>query len=162
MKKLLLFCLVFLFSLSQSETSKAQNLNQSKLINQLVGKWQAKVGSDTVEVWDFKKFGTQSFIVEIYRKSRDTVIPVSFNSIYFDPAAGKFYGFTLLSSGGYGTWIGSFVSESKFYGDMLNNFNPQPVFGKFENTFTNPKEWIWTGNINGGIKLPDLHFVKVE
>lgn len=162
MKKLILFCLVFLFCLLTGVTSGAQNPDQAKLINQLVGKWQARVGSDTVEIWDFKKFGTQSFIVEINRKIKDNIIPVSFNSIYFDLVADKFYGFTLLSNGGYGTWIGSFTSESKFYGDMLNNFNPQPVFGKFENTFINPKEWIWTGSINENIKLPDLHFVRLE
>ena len=162
MKKSILPGLFFLFCLFLSETSGAQKLDQAKLINQLVGKWQAKISADTAEIWDFKKFGTQSFIVDIYRKTRDNTVPVSFNSIYFDPAADKFYGFTLLSTGGYGTWIGSFASESKFYGDMLNNFNPQPVYGKFENTFTNPGEWTWTGHINEGIKLPDLHFVRVE
>ncbi len=162
MKKSVFFAPAFLFLLLISETSGAQNLDQAKLINQLVGTWQSKIGLDTVETWDFKKYGSQSFIVEINRKIKDNVFPISFNSIFFDQAEGKFYGFTLLSNGGHGTWIGSFVSESKFYGDMLNNFNPQPVFGKFENTFNNPKEWVWTGYINEGIKLPDLHFVKVE
>jgi hypothetical protein len=162
MKKLFLSGLILLFCLILSETSKAQSLDQAGLINQLVGKWQAKAGQDTVEIWDFKKYGPQSYIVEICRKTADNILPVSFNSISFDPMAGKFVGFTLLFNGSHGTWTGTFISERKFCGDMLYNLNPEPVFGKFENTLKNPEEWIWTGYINEGIKLPDLHFVKVK
>jgi hypothetical protein len=68
-----------------------------------IGIWQANKGKDTVEVWDFKLYGSQAFVVEVTQTIKGKKTLVSINSISYDPQAGKFFGFTLLTSGGYGT-----------------------------------------------------------
>jgi hypothetical protein len=153
--------LLFVFMSFAYNSLTAQNIDQLKLMDKFIGKWQASRGKDTVEVWDFKVYGPHAFIVEIYQIVKGKNTPVSFNPISYDPAAGKFYGFTLLVSGYYGTWIGSFTSETKFNGDMLGNFNPEPVYGRLENLIKNPNEWIWTGYTPEGKKFLELDFVKV-
>jgi len=45
---------------------------------------------------------------------------------------------------------------------MLQDFNPQPVFGKIENTFINPNEWHCMSYTNTGIIFADLNFKKVR
>jgi hypothetical protein len=162
MKKLCLTSVVFVFMSFAYNVLMAQNIDQLKLMEKYIGTWQANKGKDTVEVWDFKPYGSQALIVEIYQTIKGKNTPVSFNSMSYDPRTGKFYGFTLLISGYYGTWIGSFTSETKFNGDMVQNFNPQPVYGRLENTFKNPNEWTWTGYNNEGIKFLELNFVKVK
>ncbi|HEX2394629.1 MAG TPA: hypothetical protein VHI78_04745 [Bacteroidales bacterium] len=144
-----------------SFTTMAQD-DQIKLMNKYLGAWQANRGKDTIEVWDYKPYGSQAFIVDIYQIVKGKKIPVSFNPISYNPMTGKFYGFTLLANGYYGTWVGSFTSETKFDGDMLANFNPEPVYGKIENTFTNPNEWHCLSYTNEGVKFADLHFTKVR
>ena len=131
-------------------------------MNKYLGAWQANRGKDTVEVWDYKPYGSQGFIVDIYQIVKGKKIPVSFNPISYDPAAGKFYGFTLLANGHYGTWIGAFTSETKFDGDMLGNFNPQPVYGKIENVFTGPNEWTCNCYTMEGIKFVELNFTRIK
>jgi len=162
MKKVFLTGVVFVFMLFAFNVIIAQNVDQQKLMKQYIGTWQAITGKDSVEVWDFKLYGSQAYVVEVTQTIKGKKSPVSFNSISYNPEAGKFFGFTLLTSGYYGTWIGSFTSETKFSGDMVQNFNPQPVYGRLENTFINPKEWTCTGYNNEGIKTMELHFVKVK
>jgi hypothetical protein len=161
MKKLFLTGAVFALMSFAFNVLMAQNVDQLKLMKMYIGTWQANRGKDTVEVWDFKPYGSQAFIVEIYQTVKGKNIPVSFNPVSYDPKTGKFYGFTLLISGYYGTWIGSFTTETKFNGDMVQNFNPQPVYGRLENIFISPKEWTWIGYNNEGKKFLELHFVKV-
>jgi hypothetical protein len=160
MKKLCLTGMIFVLMAFTFNALMAQHVDPLKLMEKYIGKWQAQRGKDTIEFWDFKPYGSQAFIVEIYQNIKGKISPVSFNPISYDPKTGKFYGFTLLISGYYGTWIGSFTSETKFDGDMLGNFNPQPVYGKLVNIFKNPNEWIWTGYDNKGIKFLELDFVK--
>jgi len=140
----------------------AQNVDQLKMMEKYIGKWQANRGKDTVEIWDYKPYGSHAFIVDIYQIIKGKNTPVSFNPISYDPKTGKFYGFTLLVSGYYGTWIGSFSSETKFDGDMLGNFNPQPVYGRLENIFKNPNEWTCALYSTEGIKYLQLDFVKIK
>lgn len=162
MKKLCLTSVVFAFMLFASDVLMAQNVDQLKLMRQYIGTWKASIGKDSVEVWDFKLYGSQAFIVEVTHIIKCEKTPVSVNSICYNPESGKFYGFTLLVNGSYGTWLGSFISETKFNGDMVQNFNPQPVYGRFVDTFKNPKEWTWTGYFNEGKIIMELNFVKVE
>ncbi len=162
MKKLCLTGVVFVVMAFANNALTAQNVDQLKLMEKYIGKWQASRGKDTIEVWDFKQYGSQAFIVEIYQTIKGKNTPVSFNPISYDPKTGKFYGFTLLISGYYGTWIGSFTSETKFDGDMVGNFNPEPVYGRLENIFKNPNEWTWKGYSNEGMKFLELSFVKVN
>ena len=145
---------------SASHLIMAQNLDPLKLMNKYLGAWEAKRGKDTVEIWDFKTYGTNGFIVNIYQIVDGKRLPVSFNPISYDPITGKFFGFVLLATGNYGTWIGSFTSETKFDGDMLSNFNTQAVYGRLVNEFKNPNEWVWTGYYTNGVKFLELDFVK--
>jgi hypothetical protein len=161
MKKLFFVGAVFAVMSFAFNVLMAQDLDQFKLMKKYIGAWQANRGKDTVEVWDFKPYGSQAIIVEIYQTIKGKNTPVSFNPISYNPQTGKFYGFTLLISGYYGTWVGSFTTETKFDGDMLLNFNPQPVYGRLENIFINPKEWTWIGYNHEGKKFLELHFVKV-
>jgi hypothetical protein len=162
MKKLCLTGTVFALMLFANNVLLAQNVDQLKLMKQFIGKWEASTGKDTVQVWDFKLYGEQSFFVEITQIIKGKTIPVSFNSTSYDPKAGKFYGYSLMANGNYGTWIGSFASETKFYGNMVQNFNPQLVWGRLENTIKNPREWTWTGYNNEGVKFLEFNFVKVK
>ena len=162
MKKLCITVVVFVFMLFASNILMAQNVDQLKLMKQYIGTWQASIGKDSVEVWDFKLYGSQAFVVEVTHTFKGKKTPVSINSISYNPESGKFFGFTLLTNGSYGTWIGSFISETKFNGDMVQNFNPQPVYGRFEDTFKNPIEWTWTGYFNEGKIIMELSFVKVK
>jgi hypothetical protein len=162
MKKLCLTGAVLVFMSFAYNTLMAQNVDQLKLMDKFTGKWQAHRGSDTVEVWDFRKYGPHAFVVDIYHTVKGKNTPVSFNPISFDPATGKFYGFTLLVSGSYGTWVGTFTSETKFDGDMLGNFNPQPVYGRLENIIKNQNEWTWKGYTPDGVKFLQLDFTRVK
>jgi len=140
----------------------AQNADPLKLMKKFLGAWQTVRGKDTIEVWDFIPYGSQAFIVDIYHVVNGEKTPVSFNPISYDSSTGKFYGFTLLVSGYYGTWIGSFTSDTKFDGVMVENFNPQPVYGRLENIIINQDEWTWKGYNNEGKKFLQLDFVKVK
>jgi hypothetical protein len=162
MKKSFLTGVALMMVLFVDRSVTAQNIDQLKEIKKFQGAWQANRGRDTVEIWDFIPYGSQDYIVDIYQLSRGKKTPVSFNPISYNAATGKFYGFTLLASGNYGTWVGSFTTETKFDGDMLTNFNPQPVYGRLVNIFKNPNEWTWMGYTPDGIKFLQLDFVKVK
>lgn len=162
MKKACLTGVIFVFVSLAYNVLMAQQVDQLKMMEKYIGKWQANRGKDTVEVWDYKPYGSQAYIVEIYHIVKGKNIPVSFNPFCYNPSTGNFYGFTILYGGYYGTWIGSFSSESRFDGDMLQDLNPQMAFGKIENIFKNPNEWHGRSYTNSGITFMDLHFTKVR
>lgn len=162
MKNYFLTGAVLLIVIFASSSTTAQNIDQFNAIKKFQGAWQANRGKDTVEIWDFIPYGSQGYIVDIYQLSKGKKTPVSFNPISFNAATGKFYGFTLLAGGNYGTWVGSFTTETKFDGDMLSNFNPQPVYGRLVNIFKNPDEWTWMGYTPDGIKFLQLDFVRLN
>lgn len=162
MKKFCLGGIVLVLMLFVNNALTAQSVDNLNLMKKYIGTWQASIGKDTVEVWDFKLYGSLAFVVEVTQTICGKKVPVSVNSISYNPEAGKFFGFTLLVGRGYGTWIGSFETDTKFNGDMVQNFTLQPVYGRFENIFKNPNEWTWTGYFNNGLKPMELNFVKVR
>ena len=137
------------------------NLNQPKLMLQFLGKWQANVGKDTVEVWDCQVYG-KAYTSNVYQVTKGHKTPLYTNNISYSPKEGKFSGFQLTADGGYGTWIGSFASEKKFEGIMVKNFNPEPVYGKFEIIFKNLNEFTYFIYNTQGVKTVELQYVKVK
>jgi hypothetical protein len=137
------------------------NLDQPKLMLQFLGKWQANVGKDTVEVWDCQMYG-KAYASNVVQVTKGIKTPVYTNNISYGPKEGKFRGFQLTFDGGYGTWLGSFTSEKKLEGIMVQNFNPEPVYGKFEIIFKNLNEFTYYIYNTQGVKTSELKYVKVK
>jgi hypothetical protein len=162
------FCLtitiaVFLFICLngiQAQTVTAK-LDQQKLMLQYLGTWQATGGKDTVVVWEFQQFG-KAFTINVSQVIKDKKTPIELNNLGFDSKEGKFKGYALLDNGDYTTWIGSFTSDKKFSGDLLQDFKPETTFIKFECVTVNPKEWDWTEFNATGAKILEHKFMKVK
>ena len=137
------------------------NLDQPKLMLQFLGKWQANVGKDTVEVWECQVYG-KAYTSNVYQVIKGQKYSLYTNNISYGPKEGKFKGFQLTADGGYGTWIGSFTSEKKLEGIMVQNFNPEPASGKFEIIFKNLNEFTWVIYNTQGVKTAELQYVKVK
>ena len=139
----------------------SSNLDQTKLMLQFLGKWQANVGKDTVEVWDCQVFG-KAYTSNVYQVTKGHKTPIYTNNISYGPKEGKFRGFQLTADGGYGTWIGSFTSEKKLEGILTQNFNPEPAYGKIEIIFKNLNEFTYLIYNTQGVKTAELQYVKVK
>jgi len=155
---------VFLFlSISngiQGQTVTA-NLDQPKLMLQFLGKWQANVGKDTVEVWDCQVYG-KAYTSNVYQVIKGQKAPLYTNNISYSPKEMKFKGFQLTFDGGYGTWIGSFTSAIKLEGIVVQNFNPEQLGWKFEAIFKNLNEFTYFIYNTQGVKTLELQYVKVK
>jgi hypothetical protein len=164
MKPFFLTTMVVLLLLC-SNVTQAQSiqtkLNQVELMKQFLGTWQANAGTDTLEVWEFKQFG-KAFILNIDRVVKGQKTPLNINNIVFNSELGKFKSFQLSTEGTYNTWIGLFTTEKKFNGDMVNNSNPETVWGKIQNVFDNPKEFTFTFSNTDSVVGEELKFVKVK
>jgi hypothetical protein len=152
--------LVIGLSKTQAQTTQTK-LNQVELMKQFLGTWQANAGIDTVEVWEFQQFG-KAFILNINRVVKGQKTPLNINSIVFNSELGKFKSFQLSTDGTYNTWIGLFTTEKKFNVDMVNNSNPEIVWGKIQNVFDNPKEFTFTFSNTDGAIGEELKFMKVK
>ena len=137
------------------------NLDQPKLILQFLGKWQANVGKDTVEVWDCQVYG-KAYTSNVYQVIKGHKTPIYRDNTSYGPKEGKFSGFQLYADGGYRTWIGSFASEKKLEGILVQKFNPEPVYGKFEIIFKNLNEFTFFSYNTQGVKIGELKYVKVK
>jgi hypothetical protein len=153
------FLLICLYGL-QAQTTQTK-LNQVELMKQFLGTWQANDGIDTVEVWEFQQFG-KAFILNVNRLVKGQKTPLNINSIVFNSELGKFKSFQLSTEGTYNTWLGLFTTEKKFNGDMVNNSNPEIVWGKIQNVFDNPKEFTFTFSNTDGVIGEELKFMKVK
>ena len=165
MKKTCLTITIAVFLLVCSKGIQGQtvttNLDQPKLMLQFLGKWQANVGKDTVEVWDCQVYG-KAFTSNVYHVIKGQKTPLYTNNISYNPEDGKFKGFQLSAGGGYGTWIGSFTTEKKLEGILVQNFNPEPANGKFEIIFKNLNEFTYLIYNTQGVKTSELQYVKVK
>jgi len=137
------------------------NLDQLKAFEQYLGVWQVNVAEDTIEIWEFKQYG-KDFVINVNQVIKGQKTPLFISNIGFDSKEGKFKGFMLYHNGDYSTWIGLFTSEKKFSGDVVQDFNPEITWAKFENVFVNPKEWTMTQFNTDGVKTSELKFIKVE
>ena len=166
MKKLCLTTTIAVFLLlSISDGILGQNvtsaLDQPKLMLQFLGKWQSNAGKDTVEVWECQVYG-KAYTSNVYEVIKGQKYPSYTNNISYSPKEVKFKGFQLIADGGYGTWIGSFTSPKKLEGIMVQNFNPEPVYGKFEIILKNLNEFTWIYYNAQGVKTTELQYVKAK
>lgn len=157
--------LMFVFLLTCStgvhaQTAKA-NLDQTKLMQQLLGKWEANVGIDTAEVWDCQQYG-KSYInnVSLVIKGKKSPLYIANNSI--DSKEGIIKGFNLYANGNYDTWIGSWTTEKKFSIDLVQNFRPETVNLKGELLFETPTKMTFTFFNKDGIKTGENKYNKVR
>ena len=164
MKKLSFVTLIFVIFLYVSNGIQGQTtqLDQVKLMKQMVGTWQANHGKDTVEVWECRQYGPQAFVIDVSWIIKGKKVPLYINNIGFNPKEGKLKGFTLYTDGTYGTWIGAYTSETKSEGVLAQDFVPQLSWGKYETLLKNSKEYNWLFYNSNGVKTVDLQFVKVK
>ena len=165
MKKICLTITIAVFLLTCLTGLQAQTvtvkLDQQKLIQQYLGTWQANVGKDTLEVWEFQQYG-KAFTINVSQVIKDIKTPMEINNLGFDSKEGKFKGYALGYNGDYTTWIGLFTSDKKFSGDMVKDFKPETTFIKFECVTVNPKEWDWIEFNATGAKILEHKFMKVK
>ena len=144
----------------QAQTAKT-NLDQVKLNQQLLGKWEANVGMDTVEVWDCQQYGKSSInYVSLIIKGKKSPLYIANNSI--DSKEGNIKGFNLNASGDYITWIGLWITEKKFSIDLVQNFRPETVYLKGELLFETPTKMTFTLFNMDGIKTGEYKYNKVR
>jgi len=165
MKQICLTIVVALFMLTISKEINAQNttqnLDQVKLMQQFLGSWQAKTGKDTLELWEFHQYG-KAFIINVSQVVNKQKISLYINNIAFSTKEGKFKGFALWPNGSYTTWIGAYASDKIFKGDMVQNFNPETTFIKFQNVLKNPNEWTYAQTNKDGVKILEYKFIKIK
>jgi hypothetical protein len=135
MKKLFSAAVIGVFYVFTSHGVQAQTpqtpLDQLKLAQAFVGNWQTNLGKDTIDGWELHQYG-KAFIESGYLIIKGKK---SFNyeeSYLFSPKDGKFKGFVLYHNGNYMTWIGLFTSEKKMEGNIIQDFNPATITGRFE------------------------------
>ncbi len=164
MKKLSLTMIAVFFLVCsvgvQAQTTQTP-LNQRELMKQFLGTWQANAGKDTVEVWDYQQYG-KAYIINVSHIIKGQKTPLYINNVGFDPKADKFKGYVLWPDGTYSTWIGYSVTEKKFLVSLVDSFNPDVVWYKWESVTLNPKEFNWTGYNADGVKGPELKFIKIK
>lgn len=164
MKKFGLSTLIFVLLLVITNRIHGQTtqLDQVKLMKQMIGTWNANYGKDTIEVWECKQFGTQGFILDVSWIIKGQKIPRRIDNIGYNQQEGKFKGFQLWTNSEYSTWIGANTSETKFEGVVALDLVPQPSWGKFESVMKNSKEFNWVYFNSNGVKIIELQFVKVK
>jgi hypothetical protein len=158
-----IFMGVFLLFVSngiQAQTMHTQ-LDQLKLMEQFLGKWQHDVGKDTVYVWEFQKFG-EAIFAWTYNVIKSQKIPFGIICYGFDKELDKFKGYTLFSGRDYGTWIASFTSPKVYHVDAVQDLNPDIMYQKYDCVFVNPNQWIMTTYDKEGKKLNEVKNIKVK
>ena len=164
-KTFFLTTLMFVFILTYSTGIQAQtaksNLDPSKLQQQIIGKWEANVGVDTVEVWDCQQYG-KSYINTVSLVIKGKKSPLYIANICIDSKEGNVKGFNLNASGDYVTWIGLWTTEKKFSIDLVQNFRPETVNLKGELLFETPTKMTFTFFNTDGIKTGENKYNKVK
>jgi hypothetical protein len=165
MKRVYLFVAVLSFLVITTGVLKAQTmqpqLNQVELMKQFLGSWQADYGKDTLEVWDCQQYG-KAFLINVNQVIKGQKSPQYINNISFNSKEGKFYGFSLFTSGSRNTWIGSYVTEKKFNGDLITNFNPALLWGKIEIIFESSSAFTFKTLNKDGVMTSELKFKKMK
>ena len=164
-KTLLLFGIVLsflFFSNGIKAQTTQQQLNLAEVWKPFIGTWQANVGKDSVEVWDYKPYG-KAVVINVYNIVKGLKNPVYINNVIYDSKDAKYKGFVLYNDGGYNTWIATFNAEKNtFLVDIVNDLNPETVWYKWEQVLVNPEEWTWTAFNKDGVKQWETKFTKVK
>jgi hypothetical protein len=143
-----------------AQTAKS-NLDQTKLMEQMLGTWEANVGKDTIEVWETKQYG-KSFITKVSRNIKGKKSPYYISNDCIDSKDGNIKGFILTASGDYNTWIGSWANEKKLSAGMVQNFKPETVSEKYEFLWETPSKMTFSGFTTDGTKTWEAKFTKVK
>jgi hypothetical protein len=144
----------------QAQTTKS-NLDQTKLMQQWLGTWEANVGKDTIEVWEAKQYG-KSFKGNVSLVIKGKKSPFYTANFCFDSKEGNIKGFNLDANGGYLTWIGVWTTEKKFSIDVVQNFKPETVSGKAELFYETSTNMTFTSFNSDGTKTGENKFKKVK
>lgn len=152
--------LLFIFNGIQGQTTQTQ-LDQVKLMQRLIGTWQTVINKDTTVIAEYQQYGgaflQHQYLVVNGKKSLNYL-----NNFCFSPQEGIFKGFAVMTNGGYGTWIGSFVSENKFNLSIIKDFNQQVVYMKSESTLVSPKIMTSIDYNPEGVKLVEYKSEKIK
>ncbi len=161
--KAILIAEFLLFSTNWVQAQKATtSLDQLKLAKVFfVGYWQGDTGKDTLDTWECQQYGN-AFIINVYRVINGNKSFSYTENFGFSSKEEKFKGFILYQSGIYMTWIGSFISEKKFSGDFVRNFNPTAVFGRVEIVLETPTNMIITNFNSDNVKTGEYKWSKVK
>ena len=143
-----------------AQTAKS-NLDQSKLMQQLIGTWEATVGKDTIEVWETKQY-EKSFITSVSRNINGKKSPYYISNDCIDLKEGNIKGFILNSKGEYATWIGLWTTEKKLSIDVVENFKPEVVNFKVQLVYETPTNMTFTIFNSDGTKTGENKFKKVK
>jgi len=143
-----------------AQTAKS-NLDQAKLMQQMLGTWEATVGKDTIEVWETKQYG-KSFITHVSRNINGKKSPSYISNDCIDSKDGNIKGFIITASGEYNTWLGSWTTETKLSAGMVQNFKPETVSEKYEFIWETPSKMTFSGFTTDGTKTWEAKFNKVK
>ena len=164
-KTFFLTTLMFVFLLMSSTGMHAQTvkstLDQTKLMQQLLGTWEATVSKDTIEVWDCQQYG-KSYITHVSLVIKGKKSPFYIANSCIDTKEGNIKGFNLNASGDYATWKGSWTTEKKFSLNVVQNFRPETVNFKGELLFETPTNMTFTFFNTDGIKTGENKYNKVK
>jgi len=136
-------------------------LNQVELMKQFVGSWQRDEGKDTIDLWEVQQI-EKAFVTTVYRVINGKKSLIVAENFGFSSKEGKFKAFLLFPSGGYQTWIASFISENKWSGDYVRNLNPEEILGKFEVILESPKSMTLINYNVNGVKTGEFKYTKVK
>jgi hypothetical protein len=158
----ILISIYILFNPSEIFAQKTQpKLNQYELYKQFSGKWEANIGTDSIEVRECREYGL-AFVIEVYRVIKGEKKPFCINNVSYDSNEGNFKGFLLYPNGGHFTWIGKFSKNNLFSGDVVFNFNKDAAWSNFHADFISPTEFTCTNFIQEGSQTIEMKFIKVN
>ena len=141
--------------------TKQPKLNQMALYKQFVGKWQAEIGVDSMEVRECREYGL-AFVIDVRQIINGKEIPSYINNVSYDANEGQFKGFLLYPNGGYFTWIGKFTKNNYFQGEIIFNFIPNAKWSSFHADFMSPTEFTCTNFNQEGVQTIEMKFIKVN
>jgi hypothetical protein len=143
-----------------AQTAQAK-LNQFELMQKVLGTWQTKVNTDTIEVWKCEKFG-KTIEINVYLLVKDKKVPIRIDYSALSSDKSGFKGFQAWYNGMYQTYFGRFTSENKYCVDFLQDLNPEIILFKYEFLFDSPTSVIATDYSKDGIKRGEYKYIKVD
>jgi len=152
--------LLFLFNGIHGQTTQPQ-LDQVKLMQQFIGKWQTHFPKDTITTFEMQQFG-KAFVENDYLTVKGKESLDSKWSYSYSPKEGKFKFFAVYLNGNYQTWIGSFTSEKMWIQELVQDFNPEKVLMRAEMVFETPTSLSASAFDVNGVKVFEFKWTKVK
>ena len=144
----------------QAQNTQPQ-LDQVKLMQGMVGTWQAVLNKDTTVIDEYQQYGNVflqfSYFVINGKKSLYYV-----DNFCYAPDEGKFKGFATLTNGINATWTGSFENEKKFSYINSKDFNPEIVYSKVESTLETPTSMMVRNYNPAGAIIREFKVTKIK